>query len=360
MKVYKYLLLGAVAVLSAGACEEGIDPISRVEPGADESAPLVVIKSPSVATIIIPFTEESTAVDFEFEATDDVELQSVSVSLNGVEIANFNSFKDYRRALESYLYDDIPVGDHTVSVKATDLSGKQTTTTFDFTISNKYVAKYEGEMFYMPFEGDLFMDILTNASADLVGTPGFVAGKAGKAYSGSTGEYLIFPTDGLLGDEFSAAFWYKVNAVPDRAGILTVGPPDPDKPDTPNNRKNGFRLFRENAGGKQRIKLNVGNGAADNWFDGGAAADIDPAASTWVHVAFTIGVDKAVVYLNGEIVSQGTFPGVDWTGCDILSIASGAPRFTEWNHLSDHSLIDELRFFSKALTQEQVKAVMAD
>jgi hypothetical protein len=88
-------------------------------------------------------------------------------------------------------------------------------------------------------------------------------------------------------------------------------------------------------------------------------ADIDPAAGTWAHIAFTIAVDKVVVYINGVVVSEGTFPGVDWTGCDIFSIASGAPRFTEWGHLSDQSLFDELRLFHKALTLAEVQAVMA-
>jgi hypothetical protein len=357
MKTLKYIVLGIVTLV-AFACEEGIDPISAVAPGPDESAPQVVIKNPSVDMIIIPFTDESTAMDFEFEATDDIELQSVSVSLNGSTIATFDDFKDYRRAFDSYAYEDLPVGDHTVVVTATDLSGKETSADFDFTVSNKYQIKYEGEKFYMPFEGDLYMDLVTNVNAGLVGTPGFTEGKMGKAYSGSTDEYLTFSTDGLLGEEFSAAFWYKVNAVPDRSGILTIGPPDPDKPATPNNRKNGFRLFRENAAGKQRVKLNVGNGTADNWFDGGPAADIDPAAGEWVHIAFTISASECTVYLDGEVVSTGAFAGVDWTGCDILSIASGAPRFTEWSHLSDHSLIDELRLFNKALTQEQVKAII--
>lgn len=36
------------------------------------------------------------------------------------------------------------------------------------------------------------------------------------------------------------------------------------------------------------------------------------------------------MYFDGEIVAEGEFSGIDWTGCDILSIASGAPRFTEW------------------------------
>ena len=139
-----------------------------------------------------------------------------------------------------------------------------------------------------------------------------------------------------------------------------MGPPDPDNPDANNNRTSGFRFFRENAGGEQRFKLNVGTGAGESWFDGGDAADVDPATATdWVHIAFSISDTEATVYLDGEVVSTNTFDGIDWTGCDILSIGSGDPRFNEWGHLSDHSYIDELRIFDKVLTTDDVAAIKA-
>ena len=149
-----------------------------------------------------------------------------------------------------------------------------------------------------------------------------------------------------------------MNATPDRAGVLTISKEDVANPTAQNNRTSGFRFFRENVAGKQRFKLNVGNGAADSWFDGGALADVDPTLDEWVHFAFTISGTQCVVYKNGEIVSQGAFAGVDWTGCDLLSVMSGAPRFTEWGHQSDASYLDELRFYNKALSQAEVQATM--
>jgi len=145
-----------------------------------------------------------------------------------------------------------------------------------------------------------------------------------------------------------------------RAGILVIGPPDTGKADNlQNKRTNGFRLFREGSATNQTFKLNVGNGTADSWFDGGATASVNPATATdWMHIAFTISPTECVVYINGNVVKQGAFTGVNWTGCDILSIASGAPRFTEWNHLSDLSSMDELRLFNKALSQVEIKAIM--
>lgn len=358
-KIFRNILMAGTLVLAA-ACNEGIDPISRVEPGEDEVAPTVIINYPSEGTQI-RVKEDVAPIDIQFEVIDDIEIKSIDVMLDGTKIKEFTIFKDYRRALEAYEYEQLTNGVHALSITATDLSGKSSTALVNFEKVAPYQPVYAGERFFLPFDGD-YLELVSITPATKVGSPAFSedAMQGTRAYKGAADAYLTFPTEGLLSDEFSAAFWYKLNASPDRSGILTIGPPDEAKPNTPNNRTSGFRLFRENAGGKQRIKLNVGNGDADNWFDGGAAADVDPAAGEWVYIAFTIGPDKCVVYINGEIVSQGTFPGVDWTGCDILSIASGAPRFTEWGHLSDQSLIDELRLFDKALTQAEVQAMMAD
>ena len=222
-----------------------------------------------------------------------------------------------------------------------------------------YVPKYSGEIFYMPFDGN-YKDMATGTEATEIGTPGFGTGKKGQAYAGAADSYLTFPTDGLKNNEFSAVFWTKINAVPDRAGILVMGPPDTEAPTAPNNRKSGFRFFREGSATAQIFKLNAGNGTADTWFDGGAAATVNPATADWVHMAFTISGTECVVYIDGEVVKQGTFGGINWDGCDILSIMSGAPRFTGWDHFSDLSLMDELRIFNKALTQAEIKTILDD
>jgi len=128
-----------------------------------------------------------------------------------------------------------------------------------------------------------------------------------------------------------------------------------------NNRTSGFRFFREvGAAPNQRFKLNAGNGTADSWFDGGGAAEVDPGAGGWHHFAFSISGTECAVYIDGQQVSKGPFTGLSWAGCDILTIMSGYPRFTEWNHLSDLSLMDELRIFNIALSQAQVQAIYND
>lgn len=228
-------------------------------------------------------------------------------------------------------------------------------------VTNPYTPD-DGETLYMAFDGT-YKDWVTGATANIFGSPGF-AGESrlgSNAYAGATDAYLTLATDGLLSTELSATMWLKINATPDRAGILVVGPEDTENagyPDTQNNRTSGFRFFRENAGGMQRFKLNVGTGANDVWVDGGTAADIDPAVDAWTHLAFTISTSKAIVYINGEVAKESDISGVDWTGCDILSIMSGASRFTEWGHNSDESFLDELHLYNKVLSQAEIQDSM--
>ncbi len=359
MKIYRLLLIFSLIVVLG--CQDGfIDSITAVDPGPDESAPQIDIKFPLEGTLLqVP--EPETSINIQLEVTDDIEISNISVELDGSEIVAFNEFKDYRKAILEYEYDKVTNGDHILTVKATDVDGKITTSSVNFNKALPYTPLYDGEIFYMPFDGD-YLDLISFNNATSVGSPGF-AGQSVQgldAYAGATDTYLTFPTEGLLEDEFSAVFWMKVNNSPDRAGVLVIGPPDAANPDAMNNRTSGFRFFRENAGGMQRFKLNVGRGDGDSWFDGGAAADVDPSVDEWVHFAFTISQSKAVVYINGIEVVQGDFDGVDWTDCDLISIMSGAPRFTGWNHLSDQSFMDELRLFNKVLSLSEIQGIYQD
>lgn len=361
MKIFKNILVLALSLAIVGGCDDDgyIDPISAVDPGPDQTAPEVNIIYPSMGTQI-RVKEDVAPVEIKFEVEDDIEVESIKVSLDGTEIASFGDFKDFRKVIDKYVYESLTNGPHTLTVTATDVSGKTTTESVTFEKVEPYQPVYEGEVFYLPFDGS-FMELVNIATPTVVGNPGF-AGEGvvgGNAYAGAEGAYLTFSTDLLdLGNEFSTVFWLNVNAAPDRAGILVIGPADPDNPNAMNNRKSGFRFFRENAGGKQRFKLNVGTGTSDSWFDGGAAADVDPNTGEWVHMAFTISPTEAKVYINGQLVKEGTFDGVSWEGTEIISIMSGAPRFTGWGHLSDQSLMDELRIFNTVLTQEQIQQII--
>ncbi len=353
-KFFLFLMLTGVVF----SCRDGIDPISAVDAGPDQGNPEVTISFPLDGSVI-QVLEAVTSVNIKFEATDDIELAEVIIDYDGAQIAKFTEFLDYRRYIDEYLYDQVMDGTHTITITATDKNSKSGSASVTFTKEPAYTPLYDGEVLYMPFDGD-FIDLVSIKQPTVVGSPGF-AGESVvglDAYKGGADSYLTFPTDGLINNELSAVFWMKVNATPDRAGVLVIGPPDEANPDAANNRVSGFRFFRENAGGLQRFKLNAGNGTADSWFDGGEAADVTPDTDEWHHFAFTISDDYVAVYIDGEIVKDGAFDGIDWTNCDVLSIMSGAPRFTGWGHLSDQSFMDELRIFNRELSQSEIQGII--
>ncbi len=339
------MLLGLLVV----SCNEGIDPITAVDAGVDETAPQVTITYPTEGVELMPF-EEETSIDITFEVTDDIEVVNVTVSMDGSQIATFNSFKDYRIVLEEVTYDGLGNGEHTVTVSATDAEGKTTTQEVNFAKLAPYSAQFDGEVLYMPFNAD-YMDFISFQEAGEVGNPGF-AGDAflgADAFQGAVDSYLTFPMDNLKSTEFSAAFWYKVNPTPDRAGILVVG-------DDAEDRNQGFRLFREGNTDEQRIKLNVGTGSGESWNDGGV---IDVNAGEWVHVAISISQTQSTIYFNGiEMLTSDMAAPIDWTGCEELHIGAGGPTFDYWDHGYDASQMDELRIFDKALTQSDVQIMI--
>lgn len=355
MKTFKYILISSLMFV-AMSCEKGLDPITQVTPGPDTEIPTITITNPTEGQILkVP--EDATTVTFNLMATDDIELNTVTVQLDGTQIASYNTFKDYRRAILAVTYENLADGNHTLTATVTDKTDKSATTSVSFEkiIASTYIPM-EGEVLYMPFDGS-FRDEISGIDPVVNGSPTFADGKSGQAYQGATDAYLTFPAGTLTTThEFSAAFWMKINATPDRAGILTMSPEDvgnPGYPDVQNLRTSGFRFFREASGANQIIKDNVGVGDGETWNDGGT---VDPSTGEWFHFAFTISETQSIIYINGEVARESDLSApIDWTGCDILTIMSGVPRFTEWNHFSDLSLLDELHMFSRVLTPEEIQ-----
>ena len=343
-------LFGIFMMLFIASCDDGLDPITQIDPGSDAGAPVVEIIYPSEGDEITGL-ELVVPIDISFKVEDDIEVASITVSIDGTQIATFDSsndtFLDYRIVERVYTYDSLTAGEHTVTVTGTDLEGNTASTTVNFSKAPPYEAIFSGEVFYMPFNGT-YTELLSITDATEIGTPDF----AGEAFDGSNAfkatedSYLTFPIEDLMfGSNMSGAFWYKVNGSPDRSGILTVG-------DNADDRFQGFRLFREGSATEQRIKLNVGTGDGESWNDGGV---IDVTAGEWVHVAFTIAPTETVIYLNGVPVNTATPSGaIDWTDCVDLTIGSGGETFSYWGHESDDSFMDELRLFNTTLSQGEI------
>ncbi len=349
MKPIKTIITCFLIALLAVSCEDYLDPINEVKPANDVSDPQVTINYP-VEGKVVQASEEVATIIIKVIAIDDIELGSVTLDLDGAQIASFTSFKDYRRADIQFEYNNLTDGDHILTVTAKDLTGKSETKMVGFKkITIPTYTPLDGEKLYFPLD-DHYLDLISQVSATVVGTPGFATGKLGDAYAGATDAYLSYPSEGIVGNNFSAAFWYKINAVPDRAGIFMISHPPVDAED----RTKGLRFAREADGTKQKFWLNIGNGIVDSWF-------VPPSfevTDNWMHIAFTVSETHAIIYINGELAAEGDYEGpVIWTDCSSITLMSGAPNVIYWDHFSDLSLMDELHIFNKVISADEVQSL---
>lgn len=350
MKIIKYFLIFTLIAAFAVSCEKGLDPINAVDPGTDEAAPELVISYPVDGKNVLSPDSVAT-ITIKCVATDDFELKSVVIQLDGAEIANLSNFLDYRRADIAYKYQGMLDGEHVITITATDFTDKSTSQTVSF--KKVTVPPYEpldGEVLYLSFDGS-YLDRITGNEITVVGNPGYAEGKIGDAYAGAVDSYLSYPTDGLLGDEFSIAFWYKLDPEPARGGIIAISRPYDVYNDT--TRYKGFRMLRENSGANQNIGINFGIGAAEVWMNPFTTVSPD---GEWMHIAVSISTTSATIYVNGEVIMENTALAapINWTDCASISIASGSPNFTYWDHFYDLSLYDEMHIFKRAITAEEV------
>lgn len=359
MKNILKLTFASIAFLSLStACSDGyIDDITEVAAGEDKAAPVINIVSPNVAKTLIHPKENTMNAVLEYTVSDDIEIAQIDVYLDGQKISSHTSFLDYRNYKES-LSKSLGLGNHIIKIDAKDTSGKTSSKIFNFNITNIYTPLFDGEKAYFAFfsgTNSRFTEYLSANDPTVVGTPSTIAaGKSGAAFQGASNSYLSYPLTGLYSTNgISFTFWYKVNAAPDRAGIITI---NDNTNNSDENRNQGLRIFREGNGTTQRIKMNLGVGGAESWNDGG---EITVAANTWVHVAVTVSPTQSKIYFNGVLKNTATYSTpFDFSTSTNMVIGSGAPSFTYWNHLSDLSQIDEVRVYNKALIESEIQATM--
>jgi len=348
MKLIKNLFILSLIAVFAVSCEKGLDPITPVSPGSDMEDPTLVITYPEVGKVVR--SQDSIAkVTFKFIAIDDIELKSIVIQLDGTEIGNLTSFKDYRRAVVDFVYEELTDGDHSLVITVTDLTGKIVTKTLNFRkVTVPPYTALAGEVLYLPLDGD-YMDLITGKEAAKTGAPTFAEGKIGNAYAGAADSYMTYPAAELMtSTEFSMACWIKVNSLPTRAGVVSISPPA-------ESRNSGFRFLREGTEAEQKFGFNFGIGETEVWMNPFYTFTPD---NTWVHVAVSISTSKAIAYVNGEMVLETEIDApLSWKDCNSMTIASGVPNFVYWEHFSDLSLYDEMHFFNKAISAEVVQTL---
>lgn len=374
MKLYRLYLIGAIF---AFGCEEGyIDDISAVDPGADESAPEVTISSPT-DDLFIPFTENTADVNFKFQASDDIELQSLSIVLDGTELATYSDFKDYRNTSNTFTYEDLPIGEYVFEVTAVDLSGKETTQSVTFEVTNEYVPK-EGEIFYMAFEGGIYLDLISEKTATTGGAPGFADGIKGSALSLDVANesYILFPGDTVASVEnFTLSFWVNAEFVDEGSDGGIDGVLGLVNLSNVNNFWGNIDFFVENGSNPTDgadMRIHITNGTSETWVS--SVNDVQGFFGQWTNHTLTYDATSSEFkyYINGELKAT---TAAAWTG--PMAFENVGPMvFGTVQFQTDPSLtsatgsqpwasfltgeIDEVRIFNKALSAEEIKALVED
>ena len=375
MNILNKIAAGSFALAFAVACNDGIDPISYQDPGPDEAAPAVTVNYPFEGAVI-QVKEDVTPIVIDLEATDDIEIQSIVINLDGGKIAEFTDFKDYRRALETYTYETLSNGSHILNVVATDLSSKTTSVSVNFSKAVPYQAKYPGEIMYFPFDGD-FLELLTITESAPSGGPVFVTGISGKALSldAAKSAYVTFPGDALAGvSSFSISFFVNPDFVDKDSdggidGILGLV-----------NFSNivGFwgniDFFVENGSKPAAAKMvvHVTNDDKETWFT--EVNNVSGFFNAWSHhtVTYDGTLHQFKYYINGALMST---KAAGWD--DALTFKNSGPivmgtvQFQTNPSLTTGSQsqpwasyltgeLDEVRIFNRALSDVEVQQIYDD
>lgn len=380
MKLKQLLLIGML--IAAFGCKDGyIDDIKGAPQGTDVTAPTVTINYPFEGAKV-RVVEDVATININVSTADDIEIESVKISLDGDELVEYTDFIDYRKATNVYQYTQLENGDHELTVVATDKTGKSTTKSVNFTKAEPYSPTYPGEIIYFPFDGD-YADLITLEEGTPAGTTTFVDGlKGGKAVNltASSQSYVLFPGDTLAEqEEFSLSFWVHPefvdansdNGIDGILGLVNLS--------HTSNFWGNIDMFIENgsnptAGAELKVHV-VSEGTSESWITGAGFQGLTTFFGQWSHhvLSYDNTAHQFKYYINGVLVKTAA---AAWASNDLNFVGSGnivlgavhfmtSPSQTTgsgsqpWaSYLTGQ--LDEVRIFNRALSQSDVTTIYND
>lgn len=377
----RHLLFVGMLLAMFSCKDQFIDDVKHAPQGDDTAPPAVTINYPFEGALI-RVVEDVAPININVSTSDDVEIESVKITLDGNELTEITDFIDYRKSNNVYTYSTLDNGDHTVTVTATDLSGKTTTKTVNFKKAEPYTPKYPGEIIYLPFDGD-YLDLITLHAATPSGTQTFVNGPdGGKAVSMSASSmgYILFPGDTLAEqDEFSISFFVNAHFVDSNTdggidGILGL---------VNLSNTTGFwgniDMFIENGsnattGAELKTHI-VSNSSSETWITGAGFQNLMTFFNQWSHhvMTYSATTHEFKYYINGTLVKTAAAAwgtsALTFTGSG--NIVLGAVHFQTnpsqttgttsqpWaSYLTGE--MDDVRVFNRPLSQADVTLIYND
>ena len=178
---------------------------------------------------------------------------------------------------------------------------------------------------------------------DIQGSPGWVAGKFGKAldFDGAADHVIVPDSDSLELEHLTMAAWVYLRSYPEDARIITQ--------EIDGSPYSTYSLMMS-GGGYTKLEPRI---VLDNNRKR-IPSNADVPLDQWTHVAATYDGANAVVYINGEIDKEEPQTGVLLTTDNPVYI--GGSQF--WDPRFFDGLIDDAVLFNVALTQDDIKSLM--
>ncbi|MBU0579474.1 right-handed parallel beta-helix repeat-containing protein, partial [Patescibacteria group bacterium] len=239
----------------------------------------------------------------------------------------------------TFIVDNQPLG--TKIITAQDTSGNLATTVFQI------IGTSTGLVAYWSFDdisNNIVPDKAGNNNGTICGGVTIVDGVSGKAlmFNGTDG-YVEVPHsssfDGIEAqDKITIESWVKIKGWYNDEWFSIV---DTD---------NFGWLFQINSTQEEGLNFITNNGGSGVW--GGFVPDLD----TWYHLAVSYDKSEAKIrfFVNGEVKKEANLSGDITKGSEFLYIGYNPSGGTEYSN----GIIDELRIYNKALSQEEIQADM--
>lgn len=206
--------------------------------------------------------------------------------------------------------------------------------------------------YYYPFNGNR-TDVVVNKQAAVVNGTTFGQDKnltAGSAVSfNGSGDYLAF-NNGFDLFEKSFSIWFKTNTYPsgssptfDQGAIIVL--------DNPGLNYGLINSYVFNSGGTNYLSLAMGNSASGGQVTINMNAFGNPLG--WHHIALVQKGTSIKIYLNAKIQINALVPGYNTSSSGSNNLILGTTRAMNGRYFN--GLMDEFRFYDRALTDCEVK-----
>jgi chitodextrinase len=331
----------AVKAVDAAANTSAVSaPASATTLTPDTTAPTVVLTAPSGSAPV------SGTITISANASDDVGVAGVTFLVDNVVVGNEDTTSPYSVSWDTTAVSN---GTHTIVARARDTSNNSTDSApLTVTVSNTQIAGLVAAYSFDEGAGSTASDSSGQGNAaTLQNGVAWVAGQHGKAVSfDGVNDYITIPNSAstnISGNALTLSMW--INPQPAASGdSVVIGK------FWNTNMTSPYYQYGLELGGGNRTDFFIGTSSGPKVANGGTTLPFNQ----WSYLAITFDGSQVRTYVNGTLVNTQALSASITARGNAMNIGADA-NAAQFNK----GLLDDLRIYSRVLTQAQIQADMA-